>query len=45
MTNAQKAIDYLDRHPTIDAAKVGEVVKVSPASAYKSIVDLVQYQV
>jgi Fic family protein len=40
--NAQKAIDYLYQRPIIDAAKVGEVVKVSPASAYKLIVDLVQ---
>ncbi len=36
MANSQKAIDYLDRHPIID------VVQVSPASAYKLIVDLVQ---
>jgi Fic family protein len=40
--NAQKAIDYLYQRPIIDAAKVGEVVQVSPASAYKLIVDLVQ---
>jgi Fic family protein len=40
--NAQKVIDYLYQRPIIDAAKVGEVVQVSPASAYKLIVDLVQ---
>jgi Fic family protein len=40
--NAQKVIDYLYQRPIIDEAKVGEVVKVSPASAYKLIVDLVQ---
>jgi Fic family protein len=32
----------LYQRPIIDAAKVGEVVQVSPASAYKSIVYLVQ---
>jgi Fic family protein len=40
--NAQKVIDYLYQRPIIDAAKVAEVVKVSPASAYKLIEDLVQ---
>ena len=40
--NAQRVIDYLYQRPIIDAAKVGEVVQVSPASAYKLIVDLVQ---
>lgn len=40
--NAQKVIDYLYQRPIIDAAKVGDVVQVSPASAYKLIVDLVQ---
>jgi Fic family protein len=40
--NAQKAIDYLYQRPIIDAAQMGEVVKVSPASAYKLILDLVQ---
>ena len=40
--NAQRVIDYLYQRPIIDAAKVGEVVKVSSASAYKLIVDLVQ---
>jgi Fic family protein len=40
--NAQRVINYLYQRPIIDAAKVGEVVQVSPASAYKLIVDLVQ---
>lgn len=31
---------YLYQRPMIDAAKVGEVAGVSPASAYKLIVDL-----
>jgi Fic family protein len=43
--NAQKAIDYLYQRPIIDAAKLGEVVQVSPASAYKLIVDLVQLEI
>jgi Fic family protein len=40
--NAQKVIDYLYQRPIINAAKLGEVVKLSPTSAYKLIVDLVQ---
>jgi Fic family protein len=40
--NAQKVINYLYQRPIIDAAKVAEVVTVSPTSAYKLIVDLVQ---
>ena len=40
--NAQKVIHYLYQHPIIDAPKVGEVTKISPASAYKLIADLVQ---
>jgi Fic family protein len=43
--NAQKVIDYLYQRPIIDAAKVAEVVKLSPASAYKLIVDLVQLDI
>jgi Fic family protein len=43
--NAQKVIDYLYQRPIINAAKVGEVVKISPASAYKLIVDLVQLNI
>jgi Fic family protein len=43
--NAQKVINYLYQRPIIDAAKVGEVVNVSPASAYKLIVDLVQLEI
>lgn len=38
--NAQKVVHYLYQRPMIDAAKVGEVTGVSPASAYKLIVDL-----
>ena len=41
--NAQKVIHYLYQRPIIDAAKVGEVTKISPASAYKLIADLVQF--
>lgn len=38
--NAQKVMHYLYQRPMIDAAKVAEVTGVSPASAYKLIVDL-----
>jgi Fic family protein len=38
--NAQKVVHYLYQKPIIDAAKVGNVAKVSPASAYKLILDL-----
>lgn len=38
--NAQKVVHYLYQHPIIDAAKVGEVTRLSAASAYKLIVDL-----
>ncbi len=38
--NAQKVLQYLYQRPIIDAAKVGSVAKVSPASAYKLILDL-----
>jgi Fic family protein len=38
--NAQKVVHYLYQRPMIDAAKVGTVTGVSPASAYKLIVDL-----
>ena len=41
--NAQKVINYLYQHPMIDAAKVGEVAEISPASAYKLIADLEQF--
>lgn len=41
--NAQKVMYYLYQRPMIDAAKVGEVASVSPASAYKLIVDLEQF--
>jgi Fic family protein len=41
--NAQKVLYYLYQRPMIDAAKVGDVAGVSPASAYKLIADLVQF--
>ncbi len=41
--NAQKLMYYLYQRPVIDAAKAGEVVGVSPASAYKLIADLEQF--
>ena len=41
--NAQKVMYYLYQHPMLDAAKVGEVADVSPASAYKIIADLEQF--
>jgi Fic family protein len=41
--NAQKVLYYLYQRPMIDAAKVGEVSGVSPASAYKLIADLEQF--
>lgn len=41
--NAQKVVYYLYQRPMIDAAKVGEIAGVSPASAYKLIVDLEQF--
>lgn len=41
--NAQKVVHYLYRRPLIDAAKVGAVAEISPASAYKLIADLEQF--
>ena len=41
--NAQKVINYLYQRPMIDAAKVGEVAEISPASAYKLIADLERF--
>lgn len=40
--NAQKVVHYLYQRPMIDAAKVGDVAGLSPASAYKLIADLEQ---
>lgn len=40
---AQKVVHYLYQRPIIDAAKVGEVADISPASAYKLIIDLEQF--
>ncbi len=42
-SNAQKVLNYLYQRPLVDAAKIGEVAEVSPASAYKLIVDLEQF--
>lgn len=39
-SNAQKVLNYLYQRPLVDAATVGEVVEISPASAYKLIADL-----
>ena len=41
--NAQKVLHYLYQRPMIDAAKVGEVAEISPASAYKLIADLEKF--
>ncbi len=41
--NAQKVVNYLYQRPMIDAARVGKVASVSPASAYKLIADLEQF--
>ena len=41
--SAQKVMYYLYQRPVVNAAKVGEVAGVSPASAYKLIADLEQF--
>ena len=41
--NAQKVMAYLYQRPVVNAARVGEVAGVSPASAYKLIVDLERF--
>ena len=41
--NAQKVVYSLYQRPMIDAAKVSEVADISPASAYKLIVDLERF--
>lgn len=38
--NAKKVVHYLYQRPMVDAAKEAKVTGVSPASAYKLIVDL-----
>ena len=43
--NAQKIVNYLYQHPLLDAAKVGEVAEISPASAYKLIGDLERLEI
>jgi len=42
---AQKIIHYLYQHPMLDAAKVGEVAEISPASAYKLIADFQRLEI
>ena len=42
-SNAQKVLNYLYQRPLVDASKIGEVAEISPASAYKLIVDLEQF--
>ena len=41
--NAQKVMVYLYQRPMVNAARVGEVAGVSPASAYKLIANLEQF--
>lgn len=43
--NAQKVLDALYRGPVIDAAEVGKIAKVSPASAYKLVADLERFAI
>ena len=42
-SNAQKVIQYLYQRPLVNAAKVGKVTDISPASVYKLIADLEQF--
>ena len=41
--NAQKVLDKLYQHPLIDVARVGDIAKISPASAYKLVADLERF--
>lgn len=41
--NAQKVMHYLYQRPLVNAANVGEVTGMSPASAYKLIADLERF--
>lgn len=43
--NAQKIVHYLYQRPMVDAAKVGEIAGISPASAYKLIADLERLEI
>ena len=43
--NAQKVLYYLYQRPLVNAAKVGEVAEISPASAYKLIADLERFEI
>ena len=42
-SNAQKVLNYLYQQPLVDAAKIGAIAEISPASAYKLIADLEQF--
>ena len=42
---AQKVVHYLYQHPIIEAAKVGEIADISPASTYKLIANLEQFKI
>lgn len=42
LSNLNKNWD-LSQRPLVDAAKIGEVAEISPASAYKLIVDFEQF--
>lgn len=44
-SNARKVVLYLYQRPIVDAAKVGEVAGISPASAYKLIAELERFGV
>lgn len=43
--NAQKIVHYLYQRPLVDAAKVGDIADISPASAYKLITDLERFEI
>lgn len=43
--NARKVVHYLYQRPMVDAARVSTVAEISPASAYKLIADLVQFDI
>lgn len=41
--NAQKIVHHLYQRPVLNAAKVGKVAEVAPASAYKLVADLERF--
>jgi Fic family protein len=43
--NAQKIVHYLFQRPVINAAVVGKVANISPASAYKLVADLERLEI